>query len=372
MTEQEYIEFVIKQGQLMTTEIKNAIIEQRKLHSIAVQKREEFDALYGKSVELLKTGSEKFFEKYPEYRKEMESGDTKIEVADRALKLAINTPDKLKEITAKMKEIPELEENDKLNSEIAKASYDYFVAFTNLTDKINKDREELFSAKYKEKLSALADEGIILYFLETPDLPLLDDKYDGKFLLNTFYVNDCIAIKTMLQGFFMDNPSPSMMRKADDLFITVELLNSGYYRSAARNLFALLDSEHKKAANAFEGYFDKRKKYSKGHLRAEKIRGLVDKLNIDWETAAWEKVNKYFQKVTSTNPVDGVIHRNSIVHGDYYNTLLDIDKYDVIKLFLLWLNMRLIADLICNIDEMYDMFLQCLPGYILNKLHKNN
>lgn len=77
-----------------------------------------------------------------------------------------------------------------------------------------------------------------------------------------------------------------MKRNIDDLFITVELLISGYYRSAARNLFALLDSEHKKAADAFEGYFDKRKKYGKGHLRAEKIRGLVDKLNVDWETAA--------------------------------------------------------------------------------------
>lgn len=370
MTEQEYVEFVIKQGQLMTTEIKNAISEQRKLHSIAVQKREEFDALYGKSVDLLKTGGEKFFKKYPEYRLEMESGDTKIEVVDRAVMLAINNPDKLKEITAKMKEIPELEENDKLNSEIAKASYEYLVAFTNVTEKINKDREELFSTEYRVKLSALADDGIILYFLETPDLPLLDDKYDGKFLLDTFYVHDCLSIKTMLQGFFMDNPSPSMKRKADDLYITVELLNSGYYRSAARNLFALLDSEHKKAADAFEGYFEKRKKYNKGHLRAKKISDLVDKLNIDWETIAWEKVNNYYQKVVSTNPVDGVVHRNSIVHGDYFNNLVDVDKYDVIKLFLLWLNMRLIADLICNIDELYDLFLQYLPSYILNHLQQ--
>lgn len=368
MTEQEYVEFVIKQGQLMTQEIKGAISEQRKLHSIAVQKREEFDALYEKSFELLKAGTEKFFNKYPEYKREMELGDTRIEIAERSLNLAITNLDKLKEITAKMKEIPELEENDKLNSEIAKASYDYLVAFTDLTDKINKDREELFSAEYREKLSALADEGIILYFLETPDLPLLEGKYDGKFLLDTFYVNNCLAIKTLLQGFFMDNPSPSMQRKSDDLFITVELLNGGYYRSAARNLFALLDSEHKKAADAFEGYIEKRRTYNKGHLRAKKISELVDKLNIDWETIAWEKVNKYYQKVVSTKPVDGVIHRNSIVHGDYFNGLLDVDKFDVIKLFLLWLNMRLIADLICNIDELYDLFLLYLPSYILNKI----
>lgn len=368
MTEQEYVEFLIKQGQLMTEEIRNAISEQRRLHAIAVQKRENFDALYGKSVELLKIGGEKFYKKYPEYRQVMEVGNTKIEVADRALKLAITTPDKFKEITAKMREIPELKENDKLNGEIAKASYEYLEAFTNVTEMINKDRKELFSDEYREKLSALADEGVILYFLETPDLPLLEDKYDGKFLLDMFYVNDCLSIKTLLQGFFMDNPSPSMKRKTDDLYITVELLNSGYYRSAARNLFALLDSEHKKAADAFEGYFEKRNKYKKGHLRAKKISDLVDKLNIDWETIAWEKVNNYYQKVVSTNPVDGVVHRNSIVHGDYFNKLVDVDKYDVIKLFLLWLNMRLIADLICNIDELYDLFLQYLPSYILNHL----
>ncbi|MCM1221627.1 MAG: hypothetical protein NC548_44830 [Lachnospiraceae bacterium] len=269
MTEQEYVEFLIKQGQLMTKEMRNAISEQRRLYAIAVQKKENFDALYGKSVEFLKTGGEKFFEKYPEYRQEMEVGDTKIEVVDRALKLAITTSDKLKEITAKIREIPELKENDKLNSEIAKASYEYLEAFTNVTEKINKDRKELFSDEYRGKLSALADEGVILYFLETPDLPLLEDKYDGKFLLDMFYVNDCLSIKTLLQRFFMDNPSPSMKRKTDDLHITVELLNSGYYRSAARNLFALLDSEHKKAADAFEGYFEKRKKYNKGHLRAK-------------------------------------------------------------------------------------------------------
>lgn len=352
----------------MTPEIKDAINEQRKLHTIAVQKREIFDKLNEKSFDLLKIGSEKFFDKFPEYKQEMASGETKIEIADRALKLAMDNPDKFKEITAKMKEISELEENNKLNIDIAKASYEYLVAFTNLTEKINKDRNGLFSVEYKERLASLADEGVILYFLETPDLPLLEDKYDGKFLLDTFYINNCLSIKTLLQKFFIDNPSPSMKRKADDLFITVELLNNGYYRSAARNLFALLDSEHKKAADAFEGYFEKTKKYNRGHLRAKKISDLVDKLNIDWETIAWKKVNNYYQKVLSTNPVTGVIHRNSIVHGDYYNELLDIDKYDVIKLFLLWLNMRLIADLICNIDELYDLFLQYLPSYILNQI----
>lgn len=43
----------------------------------------------------------------------------------------------------------------------------------------------------------------------------------------------------------MDNPGVSMIRKQEDIRATTELINCGHYRSAVRNLFALLDSEQK-------------------------------------------------------------------------------------------------------------------------------
>ena len=108
-----------------------------------------------------------------------------------------------------------------------------------------------------EKMSEYADNGVLLYFLETPDFPLLEPEISSDDLLDSlFYVNN---LETLLGPFFeMKDVGISMARKLDDLAITLWLIRNKQYRSASRNLFALIESEHKKAANAYEGIVKKK------------------------------------------------------------------------------------------------------------------
>lgn len=148
-------------------------------------------------------------------------------------------------------------------------------------------------------------------------------------------------------------------------------MESGCYRAASRNLFALIESEHKKCADAFEGFFEKAKKFKNGLARSKKITKLLENLNIEWDKRCWQKINAYYQKVVINN---GPIDRNAIVHGDYYSDKMDIDKYDAMKLILLWLNLRLIADNLMNLHDMYDSFSAMLPEILkrIDKQEKND
>ena len=79
----------------------------------------------------------------------------------------------------------------------------------------------------------------------------------------------------------------------------------------------------------------------------------------------FKKINNYYKKVVATVPVDGVIHRNSIVHGDYESDLIEVKDSSAIKLSLLYLNLRLISDYLCNKAEIFEELLLYLPSMIL-------
>lgn len=129
---------------------------------------------------------------------------------------------------------------------------------------MRKDREELFSSEYKVKMESYADDGLFLYYLETPDLPRLDKDIQAKDIIDAFLYSDCEGLNVLFSSLLdMNKPGISMIRKQEDIMATIELIRCGYYRSAVRNLFALLDSEHKKAANTYEGIVAKRKQYKK-------------------------------------------------------------------------------------------------------------
>lgn len=134
----------------------------------------------------------------------------------------------------------------------------------------------------------------------------------------------------------------------------MNLLLDGSYRAAARNLFALLDNEHKRAANAFNGYFSKEKLFKNGGQRAKEIEELVKRIDITWIKRCWNKANTYFKNITSTNPVKNCVHRNSIVHCDYESGNIKVDEYDIVKLILLWLNLHMIADKMAEAEDIYD------------------
>ena len=49
-----------------------------------------------------------------------------------------------------------------------------------------------------------------------------------------------------------------------------------------------------------------------------------------------------------TSKENPIIDRNLLVHGEYYNDKMDITAHDVVKLILLFLNVRYISDYIQN------------------------
>ena len=60
-------------------------------------------------------------------------------------------------------------------------------------------------------------------------------------------------------------------------------------------------------------------------------------------------------------PQVGVVNRNALIHGDYNNDSIDVSERDVIKIMLMWVNMRLIADHFSYIEEFFENKVTLLP-----------
>lgn len=368
ITEEMYCKFIIKQQKVLTDEIKEAIKEQTRLSEIAHERQDIRDDLEEKSKNLIVSGFAKLKEKYPDIESKLSQKETTIEAMRWSLNEFINKSENYLYVSERMKEIPEFQENLNLQDELGSATYNYFNAVYALNKKIDSDRKKFFSKKYIEKMDEYADKGLLLYFFETPDIDLLDEELTDNFLIDTYLYNDCYDLRIMLDRYVsVPIQSPIMRRKSEDIIVAINLLNAGCYRSAARNIFALLESEHKRCANAFEGYFTKKKEYKKGHERANKIKYLLDKISIEWEQHSWEKINNYYKKIFANDRMEGVCFRNGIVHGDYTEDAIDTNAEEVGKLVLLWLNLRLLADSLSILEDGYKSVLSYLTGWAIDQ-----
>lgn len=368
ITEKQYREFLTKQQKVLTEDIKEAIREQIRLSLIAQEKQSIRDELDEKSRNLIISGFKKLKEKYPDIENKLSQKEIKIEINLWVINEFLSKSENYTYIAERMKEIPELRENQKMQDELGTATFEYFNAVYDLNKRLEEDRKRFFSKEYIAKMDEYADKGILLYFLETPDIDLLDQELDENFLIDTFLYNHCYSLKVLLDKFVnIPNPSPIMRRKGEDIYVAITLLDSGYYRSAARNLFALLESEHKRCANAFEGYFTKKQKLKNGNERARKITKLVNGTSIEWEQHSWEKINNYYKNIFSNDKYNGVAYRNGIIHGDYEESAIDSDAVEVVKLVLLWINLRILADYLSVLEEGLDSMFSYITGFAISK-----
>lgn len=364
MEEKDYIRILIKQGELLTSEMKDAIEKQTELHRICEEKQIHYYQLEDKYRGLFVAGLDELFRKYPDLRDEIPVRDTRKEAMTEIAQAYIQKTGRFDGLAQAMKTIPKLVEASGMEVEIGKAYYEFFVALAELNTQIIRDRKHFFSAEYITKMDALADEGVIMYFLETPYYPLLEDDCDADFVLDSFIFNDYISTATLLKTFF-ESPLPgdSMQRKQEDLFAALNNMVDGFYRSAARTWFSLLESEHKKCADVMEGYWEKACEFKNGFQRSKKIYDLFDKaFDMEWERHAWEKIDTYYQKMVGKE-VEGVVNRNVLIHGDYNNASIDITDRDVVKIMLMWLNLRLIADSFCYVQEMIENRMNLVPYF---------
>lgn len=320
---------------------KKAFEEQIKQSKITREKMDAYYDLLDKVIDLYQVGVEKIKGKEFEDSKKF----IKIEVLYNAISDKMNNTEKYKEYSKYLMEIPELVEAGKFEQELEEKFFDYALSQLKLDDAINNTKNNLFSKEYLQKMDEYAEAGILLYFLETPDFPILDEKITKEDLLDALLFKECSGIKILFQTFVtLPTPSPSMKKKIDDVMVSINNLIDGYYRSAARNIFALLESEHKNIAKSLEGFFTQEKHYKNGKQRSSKIDELVKLLDMPHAKESWEKFNKYYEKIVTST--DSAIDRNAIIHGDYYSDKLNITAYDVVKLLLLYLSFRSLGDYI--------------------------
>ena len=357
-----YTKILLKQQESMTPEMLEAIKAQGELHIICEAKQNRFYELEDKYRILFSQGVELLFDRYPELQGELPNRETKAEQILAIWEEVNDSDSSCKKITKLMKTIPQLVEAENMNVEIGRAYLEFFVALSNLNAKIANDRKTFFSEEYMSKMDSLADEGVMMYFLETPDFPLLSEECDANYVLDSFIFGNYMSSKALLESFFtLSMPGESMRRKQEDIDSAICNMLSGYQRTAARNLFSLLESEHKKCAEVLEGFWEKARKFKNGFQRFQKIQELFDRAgNVEWEIRAWKKIDAYYQKMVG-KPQVGVVNRNALIHGDYNNDSIDVSERDVIRIMLMWVNMRLIADHFCYIEELFENKITLIP-----------
>lgn len=241
----------------------------------------------------------------------------------------------------------------KLEQEYEETLFKFYISLLKLDNAINNSREKLFSVEYKQKMKEYADQGVLLYFLETPDVPILSKNISSEDVLESLKYGNYMSLVTLFDGFInIVDPSPSMKRKSEDIKGAITCLVNGEYRSSARTMFALLESEHKNCSSAMDNFFTLDEKLRKGKQRAERIQNILDGLKThQYFKNVWDIINPIYRDILNSKS-SSFIDRNSIIHGDYYDDKMDITENDVIKLMLLFSNMRMISDHIQNYCDM--------------------
>jgi hypothetical protein len=362
MEEREYIKILIKQRELWTHEMREAMKKQDELSLVFEEKQARFYLLEEKYRDLFMEGLHVLYTEYPDLQNELPAYDTLSKGIEDIARAYIEKTGRFKRLAEAMKTVPQLIEASSMDVEIGKALFEYFAVFEEWNARINQDRERFFSKEYIARMDELADEGVMMYFLATPDFPLLEDYSNADFVLDSFIFNDYISTATLLQPLFeMSLPGASMLRKQEDLLAALNNMVEGCYRTAARTWFALLESEHKKCAEVMEGYWERARQFKNGFQRSKKIYELFDKaFGMEWERHIWEKVDAYYQKMVGKE-VDGVVNRNMLIHGDYNNDSMDITDRDVVKIMLMWLDMRWIADHFCHLQVFIENRMSLVP-----------
>lgn len=128
LKEEEYFKFIIKQEKMLTDEIKEAIKEQTRLSKIAHEMQDKRDDLEERSKNLIVLGFTKLKDKYPDIESKLSQKDTTIESIKWLFNEFINKSDNYLYIYQRMKEIPEFQENQKLQDELSIATYNYLLS----------------------------------------------------------------------------------------------------------------------------------------------------------------------------------------------------------------------------------------------------
>ena len=256
--------------------------------------------------------------------------------------------DKIKKLSSYANAIPELQEVGQLEQLLSVKVIEWGIAFLKYYKRLFDDKNELFSNEYKNKIEEYANNGIFLYYLETPDLPITHQSITQEDILDYFLLDDCYPFKIMFRSVVTtQNPSPSMRRKIEDIIAMVENLSMEFYRPAALTAFALIESECKNCSDTLNGFFEAKKELKTAKEKSEEIEQLLQFIDNNDLIDQWKIIEEHYKKMI-TSKDNPIIDRNLLVHGKYYNDKMDITAHDVVKLILLFINIRYISSFVQN------------------------
>lgn len=253
----------------------------------------------------------------------------------------------------------------RLQSEIKNASVKLMEASLNLAEHFGKELD-LFSNDYQKRIDEFANEGLFLYFMNTPDWPLEDNKYTLEDIINYELFEDGLHLWEILSQYIENVEMGDIYkREADDLKASYILLNMGLYWSSLRNMYSLLDHHHKLCADAFNGFAEQKKSFKNGKERSDRI-GIIMRISDRYEKI-WKKLDKAIQEINSKNGSERFVSRNAIVHGDYEKEEIKPTAMDVVKIMFLYVTLRKMVDKIKVFEQVLLDYQTYLTGYLINK-----
>lgn len=269
-----------------------------------------------------------------------------------------------KELLEELKKDFYYAEGDKIQSEIKKAFFEYVKAYNELVSHMEEE-QKLYSAKYKEKMDKFAAEGFFTYCLNTPDWPLDDDSITIDDVCNYLLDEDGLYLWNIFST-FIEHPEIGLIyqREADDLKASFSLLIQGHFWAALRNMYSLMDHHHKLCADAFNGYFEMKKKYKNGKERSEKISQLFELVSKRYEEI-WDKIDLAIKEINASGS-KRFVSRNAIVHGDYEKLEINPNAIDVIKIILIYVTLRQMIEHLKTIEEIVKNMDLYIIGYLAN------
>ena len=269
----------------------------------------------------------------------------------------------------KLKQNEQYQKFNEIQKQEGIAFGEYFKNFIEMEDHFQKEYDVLYSDEYKKRQDEFAVQGLFLYCLNTPDLPLEDEELTIDDFYNYFLHDSCLFLRDIIHPFVEHRDTGAIYaREADDLEASFHLLLEKKYWSALRNLYALIDHHHKLCATAFNGFYETKKEFKKGAQRSKYINTLFDGLRIKNYEKAWKKLDYAIQDINGIGKT--YVPRNGIVHGDYENKDINPTAKDVINLMLIYVNLRQITDFMKNLEEIVTVGRIYMFGALLN-IEKN-
>ncbi|MBO6284914.1 MAG: hypothetical protein J6O18_01195 [Bacilli bacterium] len=120
-----------------------------------------------------------------------------------------------------------------------------------------------------------------------------------------------------------------------------------------------------------DNYFTLDTQKRNGKMRSERIKQILDGFREQrYFVDVWNIINPLYKDILDSK-VESFVDRNAIIHGDYYSEKLDIGEKDVVKLLLLFMNMRMVSDRIQNYCEMLRFTLHYAEIHAARQLKKN-